>query len=39
MNNLKMFIELGEWIILMKMMMKVIKIIDIFNLDFKRYYM
>ena len=39
MNNLKMLTEQEEWITLMKMTTKAIKITDIFNLDFKRYYM
>ena len=39
MNNLKMLTEQEDWITLMKMMTKAIKITDIFNLDFKKYYM
>lgn len=39
MNNLKMLTEQEEWITLMKMTTKAIKITDIFNLDFKRYCM
>ena len=39
MINLKMLTEQEEWITLMTMTTKAIKITDIFNLDFKRYYM